>query len=87
MDINRKKTIHIGKENNCEHFNKKEDSLPKDRLHGLKRHLEERDTREPKEHKEPKDARELRALRNSKEVRGPTRSVLEKGKGELKPLV
>ena len=39
MDINRKKTLHIGKENNCEQFNKKDsEGLPKDRLVALKRH-------------------------------------------------
>ena len=43
MEINRKKTLHIGKENNCEHFNKKDDSLPKDRLIGLKRNQEDKD--------------------------------------------
>jgi hypothetical protein len=77
MEINRKRTLHVGKENNCEHFNKKEaDSLAKDRLLGGKRHLEER-----------AELKELRALRNSKEVRGPARSLQEKAKTELRPLV
>lgn len=75
MDINRKKALHIGKENNCEHFNKRDsDGLLKDRLLALKRHEEGR------------ELKELRVLRNSKEVRGVARSVQEKVKGELKPL-
>ena len=81
MDINRKKTLHIGKENNCEHFNKKDnDGLAKDRLLALKRHHDGGEGRAG-------ELRELRVLRNSKEVRGAARSVQEKAKAELRPLV
>ncbi len=93
MEINRKKTLHVGKENNCEHFNKKDsDTLAKDRLFALKRHHElavvgvaggERE----RERERERGDRELRVLRNSKEVRGAARSVVEKVKSELKPLV
>lgn len=89
MEINRKKTLHVGKENNCEHFNKKDsDTLAKDRLLALKRHHELAivGVADKGERLERGELKELRMLRNSKEVRGVAKSLVEK-KTDLKPLV
>ena len=68
----------LGKENNNENVNKKDcDSLGKlDRLLLIKR----------ANHQEKHEIRQLRFLRNSKDARGPSKSLHDKPLKELKPL-